>query len=173
MKNVLLFIALFVCTAGAMAQTEKGKFRLGGDVDLSGTTVKFDGYDDESYRFNLNANAGYFVINNLAIEAGVGFNYEKEEDADDGESALVFEVGARYYLPFKLFFGASFDIMALDYYGNSSSGTGVNMKVGYAWFIKDNIAFEPAIGYRQGLSSKDEGTKYDKLSVQFGLSVYF
>lgn len=172
MKNVLIIIALFVCTTGAMAQTEKGRFRVGGDVDLSFLNSDFDKNDYKVSEFNLDLNGGYFLINDLSLDVGLFYNREKVDGYKDADSQLGAEIGARYYLPFKLVFGASFDVIVYDS-GESVTGTGFNLKAGYAWFVKDNIAIEPGVQYRIGLSDEDDGTKCNNFGVKVGLSFYF
>ena len=169
MKNGLIILVFSLCAIGAMAQTEKGKFRLGGDINLGFLNTDYSS-DYKTNGFNIYANGGYFIMDNLSLDLGLGYNWAKI-DGFDGSSSLRGEIGARYYLPINVFLGASFD--AATYNNGDNLGTGVNLKAGYAWFIRDNIALEPAIGYRLGLSNKNDGTKYNEFGAKLGLSVYF
>jgi hypothetical protein len=174
MKRILFILAVSLFTVSAMAQTEKGKIRLGGDLDLSFLNTKYD-YEGAkaSNSFNLGVNGGYFVIDNLSVNAGLGFDYTKAGGDDDALTTFGFSLGARYYLQSKIFFGGDFDIISQKYGDDSFTGTGFTPSIGYAWFVKDNIAIEPAIGYRLGLSNKDDGTKFDGFGINIGLSVHF
>jgi hypothetical protein len=175
MKRILFILAVSLFTVSAMAQTEKGKIRLGGDLDLSFLNVKpdIDGAKATN-TFNLGVNGGYFVIDNLSVNAGLAFGYEKAGGDDDAATAFGFSLGARYYLQSKIFFGGDFDIISSKYGDEDSfTGTGFTPSIGYAWFVKDNIAIEPALGYRLGLSNKDDGTKFNGFGLNIGLSVHF
>ena len=172
MKNLLLILVLLCTTVGVAAQTEAGKIRVGGSSNLSFLNTKHDGFDDKMNELDFEVSGGYFIIDNLSLDLGLHFGYEKDGD-DDASSAFIGELGARYYLPTKIFVGASFDFLSLKQGDSSASGTGVNLKAGYSWFVKDNIALEPVVGYRIGLSKKDDYTKYNELSIRLGLSVFF
>ena len=172
MKNLLLILVLLCTTVGVAAQTEAGKIRIGGSSNLSFLNTKHDGFDDKLNELDFEVSGGYFIIDNLSLDLGLLFGYEKDGD-DDAGTAFQGEIGARYYLPVKMFVGASFDFLSLKEGDYSASGTGVNLKAGYSWFVKDNIAIEPAVGYRIGLSNKDDYTKFNQLSIRLGLSVFF
>jgi hypothetical protein len=174
MKRILFILAVSLFAVGAMAQTEKGKFRLGGDLDLSFLNTKLDVEGAEATNsFNLGVDAGYFVIDNLSVNAGLGFGYAKDGGDDDASTEYAFALGARYYLQSKIFFGGDFDLFTLKYGDNSATGTGFTPQIGYAWFVKDNVAIEPAIGYRLGLTNKDDFTKFNGFGINIGLSVHF
>ena len=72
----------------------------------------------------------------------------------------------------NIFTGAAFDIVSYNY-GESEMGTGVKLKVDYSLFVKDNIAIEPTIGYRLGLTDKEKGTKDNCIIAQVGISIFF
>jgi len=173
MKKLFILVLFTTVTMGAMAQTEAGKMRLGGSTNLSFLNTKHAGYDDAMSEFEINANAGYFIIDKLSLDLGLQFGYEKEGDYD-ADKAFLGEIGARYYLPGNFFLGASFDILSIKSGDDTAyTGTGANLKAGYAWFVKDNIAIEPAVGYRIGLTNEDDGTKFDQFSIKLGISVFF
>ena len=164
---------MLLCIAvGVMAQTEQGKIRIGGSSSLDFINLKHDGADGSTNMFDLNLNGGYFIMDNLSIDVGLGFSMEKYSEANDASTTFTGEIGARYYLPVNVFAGAGFDFMSYKE-GESVSGTGVKLKVGYSWFVNDNIAIEPIIGYRIGLTDKDKYTKYNQISAQVGISLFF
>lgn len=176
MKKILVLLAISCMATAAMAQTEKGSFRIGGATNLGFVNTKLDGADDSANTFNLNLDGGYFVANNFSLNLGVGLDYSKQGDV----SSTTFGVGLdlRYYLPVKVFVGAGFDLIntktKIDNVGSvSGTGTGVNLTAGYAAFVSDHFAIEPALYYRLGLSDKDKGTKANAFGVQVGLGYYF
>lgn len=174
MKKVLVVLVASLLAVGAFAQTEKGKFRVGGNADLSFLNTKYDGADKSDNDFNFGANAGYFVIDNLAVEAGVGFGYSKDGAKDVSSTAYTLNIGARYYLPVKVFVGANFEFLGAKVGdADSATGTGLNLLAGYAIFLNDKVAIEPALGYRLGLGNKDKGTKFNQFGAQVGFSLFF
>ena len=174
MKNVLFILALYFCTiTGAMAQTEKGGFRLGGSTSVDFLNSKHAGYEFKASELNIDVSGGYFIIDNLSVDIGIDYNMQKESGDNNTATVIMGEAGIRYYLPVKVFFASSFNFLSLDYAREWTTGTAISLKTGYAWFVKDNIALEPSVGYRIGLSNKKRFTKYDQLSLWLGFSVYF
>ena len=172
MKNLLLIFVLLCTTVGVTAQTEAGSVRIGGSSNLSFLNNKVDGFDDKFNRLDIDVNGGYFIIDNLSVDLGLGFGYGKSGD-NDAATTFEGEIGVRYYLPVNVFAGASFDFLTNKQGDYSTSGSGVNLKVGYSWFVRENIALEPIVGYRIGLTKKENFTKYNELFIRLGISVFF
>ena len=172
MKKLTILLFALLITVGASAQTEQGKMRVGGTSDLGFSSIKQDGADNSTNSFDVSLGAGYFLINNLSLDLGLGFGYEKEGDAD-AFTTLGAEIGARYYLPVKVFLRAAFDVFNIKMGDNSATGTGIQFGAGYAAFINSFIAIEPQVGYRLGLSDKEKGTKSNGLFIEVGFSFYF
>ena len=74
---------------------------------LTNLDAKHADFDDHISEIEINANGGYFIIDNLSLDLGLQFGYEKEGDYD-ADKVFLGEIGARYYLPANLFFGSSF-----------------------------------------------------------------
>ena len=172
MKKIFVLLAVSLFSVSVFAQTEKGAIRLGGSTNLSFISSKLDGASKSNSNFNLGANAGYFVMDNLSVDVGFEFDYDKPGGASDAFTQFVVDLGVRYYLPSKIFFAASFDLLSMKVV-DSVTGTGVSLGAGYAWFLSDKVAFEPMLGYRLGLSDKDKGTKVNAFGAQMGISVFF
>jgi hypothetical protein len=169
MKKIFVLLAVSCFATATFAQTEQGSFRIGGSSNLSfmNSKVDADGAKSES-TFNLGLDAGYFVLNNLSVDLGV--NLDMPEDV----TTIGASLGLRYYFPPKVFLGAAFDILNVKPDGLSSvSGTGLTIGAGYAAFVSERFAIEPQIGYRLGLTNKDDGTKYNGFSAKVGLDFYF
>jgi outer membrane protein len=71
MKRIVFILAILATGFYSKAQTEAGKFVLGGDVEFSSTTN--DGAISRTTGLLLLPSAGYFITNNLAIGAGIGY----------------------------------------------------------------------------------------------------
>ena len=172
MKKFFIFLAVSLFTVSAFAQTEQGKIRIGGDSGFNFLNSKINGDDDSMNNFDIGLGGSYFFIDNFAADVELMFDYSKYGDFD-AESTFGIGIGVRYYLPPKIFVGASFDVLNMKVGDESASGTGVTLKAGYAAFLSDKIAIEPSVGYRIGLSDKDKGTQINNLFISVGFSFYF
>jgi len=101
MKKVILSIALLSGIAfTTQAQTEKGKFLVGGNVSYS--TVKSDADNAKaSHNFSIVPNVGYFVNDNIAVGTGIGYQSSKASQASltGKQEAFVISPFGRYYTP--------------------------------------------------------------------------
>jgi opacity protein-like surface antigen len=161
----LVFTALVILTAfGAHAQFEQGTMMVGGNFNVrfngdkvksGSTTTTIDHYTSIS----IGPQFGYFIIDNLAAGAGLTINsysvtYENSNDKSSG-SSVVFSPFVRYYLSQGIFFQGRLDAGSQkdkDRVGNTTTTvshglSGWALGAGYAWFITDNVALEPQIGY--------------------------
>jgi outer membrane protein len=161
-KTIVTLVVMLFAAAGAFAQVEKGTILVGASSNAGFTSFKQKDADESTSQFNINAKVGYFVIDNLALGLNLGYTSVK----DLGSSTAIGAFG-RYYVNGKIIIGAGFnsnkekdDVSDTDF-----SYTTIPLEVGYAAFITDNIAIEPALGYT--LYSGDlEGSA-------FGLNVGF
>src|SRR3989337_2214932 len=88
MKRTLsVLMAFLVFTLAASAQTEKGSWLVGGNVEVNTA--------EDDTQIDFSPNAGYFLLDNLAVGARVGLNYRKQETTKT--TSLGFGPFARYY----------------------------------------------------------------------------
>lgn len=152
----LLFILFVMCIAGsASAQINKGSVLVGASSNLNFSSVKFDGQDRFSL-FDLGVKTGYFVVDNLAV--GLDFGYQKIDDL----SITNFGIFGRYYYQGKIFGGAGFNVLK---YEDQDSQTSIPFEIGYAAFITENIAIEPAFHFSVGDNTNTYG-------LRVGFSIY-
>lgn len=111
-------------------------------------------------RIDLNLKGGYFVIENLAVGANLG--YFKDSEADDAITS--FGLFGRYYVNGKIILGAGFNA---NKFGEVSY-TSIPLEAGYAAFITDNIAVEPVVTYTL-MSGDAEGSSF---GIGVGFSLY-
>jgi hypothetical protein len=102
MKKLLLIAAVSVLGFTANAQTEKGKVVLGGSLFYTSQESN-DGYSKSS-TLSIIPNAGYFISDNLAIGAGLGYSFVKyNQDLGNNffsnmrEKNVIIKPFARYY----------------------------------------------------------------------------
>lgn len=179
-------------TLGAFAQFNQGRMLVGGSFDFSATTnkSKANGRTDtnsKSTSLSFGPQIGYFVIDNLAVGAGLDISLSKwKQEGSSYEStytAFVLQPMVRYYLPQGIFFQGQFGIGAgkeKDNYSGTVDEEKFNittwgLAVGYALFLNDNVAVEPQIGYGSaGRKYKDNDVKEidNGLFISVGIQAY-
>lgn len=175
MKKFTILLIAMSAALGAFAQFEKGRMLVGGTLGfntltqkskVNGTSVKVGKWTT----FSLTPQAGIFIIDNLAVGAGLDIELSKwkdEFDNDDDYSTteIEFMPMARYYLPMGVFFHGEFGIGASNRKyedGSDDEKYGVTsfaLAVGYAHFLNDHVAIEPMAGFGSK-TEKDKDTDY-------------
>ena len=104
MKKVLLSAVALLTIGFANAQeeakaegtqTSKGKILIEANTgnEMLGTTgLSFKSQDGES-EYNIGLDGGYFIMDNLALKAGLGYGGKSEDDSN----TFSYRVGAKYY----------------------------------------------------------------------------
>jgi opacity protein-like surface antigen len=144
MKKILLVATatLFLATA-AVAQTPTGAGKLFLNAEISGLDVNIT---PSPFALGVAAGGGYFVIDNLAVRALLAVDFTGGVNGGDSNINLGFGVGGRYYL-------SGFFLDALLVGANSGRNEnfekklefGIGAALGYAIFLNDYVAFEPAL----------------------------
>ena len=127
---------------------------LGGSTAFSLTSV------DGETRWNVGAEGGYFVADNFAVKAGLGYG-----DSDFSKGTFTYKLGAQYYFNGNIPVG-------VDFTGFSTDGESVNyvgVEGGYAWFVAPNIAVTPKVRYN--IATKD--TYESAFQGLIGFSLFF
>ena len=178
MKN--LFLTLSAITAlsfAANAQTEHGKFIVGGQVSFDQTKVKDT--DVKSTGFSINPTVGYFVADNWAVGTGIGYAWDKAE-AGSTVKKDAFKVApfVRNYVgegQFKFFSQLSVPMAWGKTTTESAAGDvkaktqniGVELAPGFAYFPTKNIGVELKVRGLYFESDKNKATNVTTNS--FGL----
>lgn len=155
MKRILLF-TLLVFSLQANAQLEKNTIMAGGSLTFNNHTPKGGG--SSSTTFSINPNFGYFVAENFVIGTGLNFNAY-----GSGNSFVYVSPYLRYYVK-KFYLQTKFD------YGrfNSQNNSNLSFDLGYALFLNDNVALEPAFYFAQNLNGQGSN-----LGFKMGFQIYF
>ncbi|MBB6272647.1 hypothetical protein HDF26_003104 [Pedobacter cryoconitis] len=74
MKKLLTLMMLCASAMAVNAQTEKGKYILGGTIGYSSTKYENSQGASKQNNFDLLPSAGYFVSDNLALGLGIGYS---------------------------------------------------------------------------------------------------
>ncbi|WP_289662788.1 hypothetical protein [Flavobacterium panacagri] len=152
--------------ANAQEQTAKGKWLIeantGFGTPLVGST-SFGLWSSDGYtKWNVGAEGGYFVADNLAVKLGLGYG------DDDGDSVFAYKVGAKYYIANKFPVEASYNGMSRK--GADENPSFVGLQGGYAWFIGNNVSIEP--GLRYNVSLNDDYYK-NAFQLNIGFALHF
>jgi hypothetical protein len=195
MKRIFIVLVLAMISSGAFAQFNKGRYLVGGGLSFqtyanktkAGSTTNTGAHSTD---FTLSPDAGYFVIDNLAVGAslnlgagstkGTGTNPSKTSSTSIGLSPFV-----RYYLSQGIFFQGQIGFgseKSKDTPGGSTTTTTTkyntsnwSLGAGYAYFLNDFVAVEPMIGYganAQKTSNPDIKYSYPGLFIKVGFQVY-
>ena len=173
---LLLFAGCLLATAASAQTLPAGTIFINPsltNLSFNSITVSYEGEKESFSRFGLQAMGGYAIMDDFAIIAGLGVQGGKYED--NGITALNVFAGARYYLPVAPGFYAGLNLAL----GNASVNTDDDFKansisleanVGYDFFLTKRIAFEPAISYTYGLSTKvqDMSINLSMFTLNFG-----
>lgn len=154
MKKLLLFAAVAAFgLSNVNAQDNHGAIEKGrwlieintGSYAVGSTAFSLSSVDDVT-QWSLGAEGGYFVMDNLAIKAGLGY-----QDYGDGDStAFNYKIGAKYYIANQFPVGVDFTGVSSD---ASEDPSYVGVEGGYAWFISPKVSIEPKIRYNVSMNS--------------------
>ena len=181
MKKIILITMLLGFSLGTYAQdeqvangghTDKGKFVIDANTTLGsiggigigggGTSFLLTSVEGTTI-WNIGAEVGYFVIDDLAIKAGFGYGDLY------GRSLVSYKFGAKYY-------AASSILIQIDLSGQGGKDYFFTVKpsylgfqAGYAFFIGDMVSLEPALRYSLSLNSDN----YENIfQLQMGFSIF-
>jgi hypothetical protein len=165
-KLFLSLIAVAGLALTTQAQTEKGKFIVGGEVELN--TNKVDGAAKTDLSWSVIPSVGYFFTDNFAVGTGIGYDYTKAYSAVGSAKSSAFVVSPflRGYKgindQFK-FFGQLSVPMSFgsnkvgDVNGDNFVKTGNNNSVGVA--LSPGISFFPSKKF--GIEFSVNGISYN------------
>lgn len=184
MKKIILSVAAVFAFGFANAQEEvkengngfaKGNMFISGavgvDTDKTG--------DDKGTSFEIEPKFGYFVTNNIAVGAKLGFGSDKRElagaDTVDRSSLTVGAFGRYYTTPanqFSLFGQLGFDYSSVDnkLADVQENEFGVNLGLGLSYFVSNNFAIE-ATWAGLGYTSNNNGGNGAEKTNTFGLGL--
>ena len=190
MKKVLLSAVALLAFGFANAQEEEkgnGGFAKG-DVFVSGAVTLGSAKkgDFKANAFEIAPKVGYFVTENIAVGASVGFQSLKFDNgaADATNSGLGLGAFGRYYFTpadkFSLFAELGFDYTSFDeefdaedgtVYGGSieSKEVGFGLGAGMNYFVSSNFSIEAGVAVLGYSSNDNGGNGEDKTNTfQFG-----
>ncbi len=187
MKKIILSAAAVFAFGFANAQdattTEGGKGFANGDIFITGGV----GFSSESTgdikenSFTIAPKLGFFVSENIAVGAMIGYTSIKEEDGiSEDVKTNQFEVGAfgRYYTTpasdFSFFaeLGVAYATMKIEQ-GDAeakANGFGIELAPGISYFVGSNWALEAQIGALSYNTTKPDADGAESTDT-FGLNL--
>jgi len=98
-KAILAIAASLLIAAPSFAQLKGDKF-VGGSLGLSSNSTKVGSASSVSsgVSYKVGADFGYFVIDHLALEIGLGYGYNATS-SKIGQGAFVINPGFEYFVP--------------------------------------------------------------------------
>jgi hypothetical protein len=160
-----LIISLLTLTISCFAQTEKGSLMIGGSLGTnSGKNTNYD-----IFNIYFTPQAGYFVINNLAIGTGIELSYGSStvdfpttpsESYKYNISTVGFTPFVRYYLGEKKMKPFVQGVYTYSYFSESKTPVGstqtsisgyiahATLGGGLAYFIAQNVSIDATLDYQ-------------------------
>uniref|UniRef100_UPI004048D7EF hypothetical protein n=1 Tax=Mariniflexile sp. TaxID=1979402 RepID=UPI004048D7EF len=109
---------------------------------------------DGNTAWSAGAEVGYFIKENLAIKAGLGYS-----DSELSDGSFAYKIGAKYYIDSRFPIGVDYTGVSSD--GNDASWVGV--QGGYAWFVSQNVSIEPTLRYNITLDDMKADSAFQAL----------
>lgn len=173
MKKILLFVAFAVMglvNVNAQDALSKGSVLIEANTGFGGGTLAHSAntgfglvsVDGETI-WSIGAEGGYFIADDLAIKAGLGYS------DSDFTSAFSYKLGAKYYAASK--FPLQVDLTGASWKDAEENPLWLGLQGGYAWFVADNISIEP--GLRYNLSLNEDLTDEGVFEFRIGFALHF
>lgn len=175
MKKIILSLAAVFAFSFANAQessdnggqTAKGKWLIEantGNAMLGTTGFYFASQDGES-SYNVGLDGGYFIMDDLALKAGLGYGGESATDFN----ILSYRLGAKYYV--KSMIPVTLDLTGASIKDADENPLWLGIGAGYAWFVGSNVSIEPGIRYNHSLN--DNFTDKGVFQLNIGFALHF
>ncbi|MEX0313018.1 MAG: hypothetical protein AB3N18_02495 [Allomuricauda sp.] len=168
MKKILFaLVAVISLTASAQNDNNSNALSQGswvleintGSWTTGSTAFSLASIDGFTF-YSLGAEGGYFIADDLAIKAGLGYG-----GGDDQDGTFNYKLGVKYYVAGEFPIGA-------DFTGSSVSGESTNwigLQGGYAWFVASNVSIEPTLRYNVAIDKQAE----DSFQGLIGFAFHF
>jgi len=130
---------------------------------MLGTTGFYFASQDGESEYNIGVDGGYFIMDKLALKAGLGYGGDSFTDSN----ILSYRLGAKYYamgmIPLTL------DLTGASIKDANENPMWLGVGAGYAWFLGENVSIEPGIRYNHSLNENFTDKGVFQLNVGFAL----
>lgn len=148
-KIILAAVTLFAFTfANGQAkegQVSKGKWLIevntGFGEHVGSTSLSLTSSNGVT-AYNIGAEGGYFIKNNLALKLGLGYG---DNGIKGEETPIAYKIGAKYYFKSMIPIELSYNGVGIG--DKNANPTYLGLQAGYALFLGKNVSIEPGIRY--------------------------
>lgn len=184
MKKVWLLLACLWSTA-AMAQISQGTILAGGSFGINFgkeySEVRSNNVlvrtEQKFTEVNFNPSIGMFVSDEIALGLAMDI-FTRSVEGDHQYTNVGVGPFARFYLPMSLFFEGYVGYASQKSGDNTVyNGLGYSLGAGFAFFVNNHVAIEPALRFRgyalSNADDKDIKQGRSGLLIGIGLQTYF
>ncbi|HEY9341996.1 MAG TPA: hypothetical protein VIQ23_10465 [Hanamia sp.] len=176
-RNIpMLIIALAFFTTKADAQIQKGNLLVGGDLANFNLTLGGGG----AFQMRIDPKLAFFIRDNVALGAYLDFGLVTAKGAGTTTDYGVGALG-RYYINDpkvnvlqhgRLFFEGNVGIQGVSLSGGSNTtGLGLGIGPGYAYFVTSNIGLETLLKYNAIVGFGSQAYR-SNLNLGIGFQIY-
>lgn len=178
MKKIcfILIVFLFLFSFNSNAQIQKGNVLVGGDIANLNLTLGGGG----AFHAKIDPKVAFFVQDNVALGAYVDFDLQTAKGAGTTSNFGVGALG-RYYINDpgtnvlkhgRLFFEGNVGVEGVSLSeGSNTTGLGLGIGPGYAYFITPNIGLEALLKYK-GIVGFGSQPYNSNLNLGIGFQIY-
>lgn len=165
-------MTVFTGTNAFSQSTSQGTWMVEANTRLASVTENITAIPSTGFSFftsdgttiwSIGGEAGYFIMDDLALKAGLGYT------DTDGFSALTYKFGGRYHLagvvPIEL------DLSGGNLENFDDNPLWLGLQGGYAFFLSDMVSIEPSARYLFSLN--DGFTEENLFILRLGFAIYF
>jgi hypothetical protein len=175
-KSFLGACLVFAGTA-VSAQTERGCFAAGANVDMASTFTSSNGDENSLFSMAVEPQLGYFVVKNLQIGGLLRFGMNVNRVSKTTSFTSDFGPVIKYYVgkKSKKFFvqanaGYTTTTSIKESHVTGNDGYRVGAAAGFAWFINKNVSLETSLGYAYRAMKKF--TEH-RIPFRVGFNIFF
>lgn len=134
------------------------------DENVGNTSLSFTSADGVT-AYNIGAEGGYFIKDNLAIKLGLG---NGDDGIKDNDTPIAYKIGAKYYLKKLIPIELSYNGVGIG--SADANPTYFGLQAGDALFLGKNVSIEPGFRYNKSMN-----TDYYDNNFQFniGFALHF
>jgi hypothetical protein len=172
----IIIIAFTFCSNKSDAQIQRGNVLVGGDI----ANLNFDLGGGGAFQATIDPKIAFFLRDNLALGAYINFGLATAKGAGTTTNYGVGALG-RYYINDsttnvlkhgRLFFEGNVGIEGISVSnGSNTTGLGIGIGPGYAYFITPNIGLETLLKYN-GIVGFGSQAYTSGLNLGIGFQIY-
>ena len=158
-SSVFILIASFLITNKLSAQIQRGNILVGGDI----AGFNLDLGSGGAFQATIDPKIGFFLKDNVALGAYIDFRLSTAKGF--GTTTNVLKHG-------RLFFEGNAGIEGISASnGSNTTGLGIGVGPGYAYFITPNIGLETLLKYN-GIVGFGSRPYTSRLNLGVGFQIY-